>query len=393
VSEPQGFEPHYHAVVVGARCAGAATAMLLARAGLRVLLVERDQLGADTLSTLALMRAGVLQVHRWGLLDRLRDAGTPTIRSTSFFYGDEAITIPIKPKDGVDGLYAPRRTVLDALLTEAAAEAGADVRHGPRLVDLERDATGRVAGVVIEDRDRAIHRTRADIVIGADGRSSTVARLVEAPTDHAGTHACGVVYAFWPGLGNRGNRWYYRPGTSVGAIPTNHGDTCVFAATPAPRFHDEIRHDMEAGYHRVLHECAPALAGEVDGLTPSERYRGFPGQPGYLRRSHGPGWALVGDAGYFKDPITAHGISDALRDAELLARAVIRGSEDALAGYQATRDELSRGLFDITDAIAGFGWDLEALKPLHLTLSEVMNREVEALLELGAGARLPSPRP
>ena len=122
-----GTSQRYDAVVVGARCAGAATAMLLARHGLSVLLVDRDRHGADTLSTLALMRAGVLQLHRWGLLDRVRAAGTPPISSTSFIYGDETITVPIKPRDGVDALYAPRRTLLDALLADAASDAGADV--------------------------------------------------------------------------------------------------------------------------------------------------------------------------------------------------------------------------------------------------------------------------
>src|SRR5258705_6348509 len=119
--------PRYHAVVVGARCAGAATALLLARQGLSVLLVDRDRHGSDTLSTLALMRAGVLQLHRWGLLDRVRAAGTPAIKATSFIYGDETVTVPIKPKNGVDALFAPRRTLLDALIADAAAESGAEV--------------------------------------------------------------------------------------------------------------------------------------------------------------------------------------------------------------------------------------------------------------------------
>jgi 2-polyprenyl-6-methoxyphenol hydroxylase-like FAD-dependent oxidoreductase len=376
--------PRYDAVVVGARCAGAATAMLLARQGLSVLLVDRDRHGADTLSTLALMRAGVLQLHRWGLLDRIRDAGTPAIKSTSFIYGDETVTLPIKPRDGVDAFYAPRRTLLDALLADAASDSGADVVYGPRLVDLERDADGRVIGAVIEERGGARRRVGAGIVIGADGLRSTVAQLVEAPTYCEGRHACGVVYTFWPGLVNDRSRWYYRSGVSAGSIPTNDGCALVFAAMPRLRFRDEVQSDMEAGYRRVLAECAPELAGEVAEKTPSERLRGFPGQPGLMRRSHGPGWALVGDAGYFKDPITAHGISDALRDAELLARAVGRGSDGALAEYQSTRDELSRELFEITDTIAGFGWDLDLLKPLHLDLSKTMNREVEALLGLDA---------
>jgi 2-polyprenyl-6-methoxyphenol hydroxylase-like FAD-dependent oxidoreductase len=379
-----GTSQRYDAVVVGARCAGAATAMLLARQGLSVLLVERDRHGADTLSTLALMRAGVLELYRWGLVDRVRAAGTPPITSTSFIYGDETITVPIKSRNGVDALFAPRRTLIDALLADAALDSGADVVYSARLVDLERASDGRVIGAVIEERGGAVRRVGAGIVIGADGLWSTVVRLVGAATYREGRHACGVVYTFWPGLENARTRWYYRPGLGVGAIPTNGGDACVFVATPQARFHAEIRTDMEAGYRRVLAECAPDLAAEVAEKTPSERLRGFPGQPGLMRQSHGPGWALVGDAGYFKDPITAHGISDALRDAELLARAVGRGSDRALAEYQSTRDELSRELFEITDAIAGFEWDFDRLKVLHQDLSKTMNREVEALLGLDA---------
>ena len=376
----------YDAVVVGARCAGAATAMLLARRGMTVLLFDRDRRGADTLSTLAMMRAGVLQLHRWGLLEQVRATGAAAIRSTSFIYGDEVITVPIKSRDGVDALYAPRRRVLDPILADAAAAAGAQVRFGPRLADLVRAPSGRVTGVVLEDRDRTPHSIAADIVIGADGLRSSVAGKVGAATYHEGRYAAGVVYAFWRGLENRGNRWHYRPGVSVGAIPTNQGDTCVFTAMPSARFHDEIHADLDAGYRRLLLECAPGLVQELADATPSERLRGFPGQAGLMRQSHGPGWALVGDAGYFKDPITAHGISDALRDAEFLARAVGRGTDQALAEYQTNRDALSRELFEITDAIAGFEWDLDTLKPLHKTLSKVMNEEVEALLGLDAPA-------
>ena len=384
------LESRYDAVVVGARCAGAATAMLLARRGLSVLLFDRDRRGADTLSTLALMRAGVLQLHRWGLLEPLLATGAEPIRSTSFFYGDEVITVPIKARHGVDALYAPRRTVLDPLLADAAAAAGADVHYGPRLADLLRAPDGRVNGVVIEDRDRALHQVQAGIVIGADGLRSSVAQKVGARVYRQGRHACGSVYAFWHGLENQGNRWYYRPGVSAGAIPTHAGDTCVFAIVPSARFHDEIHTDMEAGYHRVLLECAPAFAEEVSGATLSDRPRGFPGHPGVMRQSHGPGWALVGDAGYFKDPITAHGISDALRDAEYLARAVLKGSDPALAEYQSTRDALATELFDVTDAIAAFEWDLDHVRQLHLDLSRTMNEEVDALLGLDAPDRSPA---
>src|SRR5688572_5484994 len=148
------------------------------------------------------------------------------------------ITVPIKPRDGVDALYAPRRRLLDPLLADAASEAGTDVRYGPRLADLVRASNGRVTGVVLEDRDRSLHTIGAGIVIGADGLRSTVAQKVGAAAYREGSHAAGVVYAFWRGLENEGNRWHYRPGVSVGAIPTNEGDTCIFAAMPSKRFHD-----------------------------------------------------------------------------------------------------------------------------------------------------------
>jgi flavin-dependent dehydrogenase len=379
-------KPSYDAVVVGARCAGAATAMLLARQGLDVLVVERSPYGSDTLSTHALMRGGVLQLRRWGLLDAVEAAGTPAVRTTSFHYGEREVAIPIKPRDGVDALYAPRRTVLDALLADAARRDGADLVHGVRLVDLLRTPAGRVAGVLVQDRDRTVRTVRAGIVIGADGASSTVARLTGAPRYRTGAHAGGVVYGYWSGLDVRGYHWHFRPGVSAGVIPTNDGLTCVFAATPAARFMNEVRVDLEAGYRRVLQETSAEVAASILGASRIGPLRGFAGQPGFVRESLGPGWALVGDAAYFKDPITAHGITDALRDAELLARAIARGSNQALAEYQSTRDDLSEDVFRVSDDIASFEWDLASLEESHLTLSRAMNREVAWLAQLDAVA-------
>jgi len=372
----------YDAIIVGARVAGAATALQLARRGLRVLVIDRAEPGSDTLSTLALMRGGVLQLARWGVLDAVKAAGTPPITETTFHYADEALPIPIKAKDGVDALYAPRRTVLDVSLADAARRAGADFVFGARLVELLRDARGRVSGIVMQDRAGATLEATARIVVGADGLRSTVARLVGAEPYRRGTHATGVVYGYWKGLGLDGYHWYYRPGVSAGTIQTNAA-ALVFAAVPMRRFMEETRHDMPSGYHRVLRETSPALADAVEGATQVERFWGFPGQVGLMRQSWGPGWALVGDAGYFKDPLTAHGMTDALRDSELLSHAVVEGTDDALAGYQAARDELSDGLFEVTDAIASFEWDLETVQAHHHRLSKEMNREVKAMLALG----------
>lgn len=374
----------YDAIVVGARVAGAATAMLLARAGLRVFALEKSAPGRDTLSTHALMRPGVLQLHRWGLLDRVRAAGTPAIRTTTFHYDGEAIEIAIQERDGVDALYAPRRTLLDATLANAAAAAGAEIVHGARVVGVLRDGRDGVAGVTYSDEAGAPRTARAPIVIGADGLRSTVASLAGAPVVAAGRHATAVVYGYWRGLGLEGNHWYYAPGASAGAIPTNDGASCVFVSVPASRYAEARAKGPGALFEKGLAEANADLALRVARGERAEVLHAFPGQPGFIRRSWGRGWALVGDAGFFKDPLTAHGMTDALRDAELLARAIVRGGPRGLRDFQRTRDDLAREMLEVTDAVASFAWGMDELKRLHHRLSRHMGREQELLARLDA---------
>jgi 2-polyprenyl-6-methoxyphenol hydroxylase-like FAD-dependent oxidoreductase len=376
----------YDAVIVGARAAGAATALLLARQGLRVLVLDRTRYGADTLSTHALMRAGVLQLHRWGLLDRVIAAGTPAVRRTTFTYADQRVEVAIKPAQGVDALYAPRRTVLDPILVNAAEEAGALVRYGVTVADVRRDERGRVTGVVAKDEHGRILAIDADLVIGADGTRSTVAELVGAPIERAGQGATAIVYGYWSDLEVDGYEWIFRPNATAGLIPTNGGQTCVFAgATP-----ERIGNGRMASLREVLHAASPEAAARVEAATPPLGVRTFAGRPGFLRRAWGPGWALVGDAGYWKDPLSAHGLSDALRDAELLARAVAGSTEseharhDALAGYQATRDRLSVALFDTVDTIAAQRWTDAEIPGLLRDMSAAMAAEVDELTALDA---------
>jgi 2-polyprenyl-6-methoxyphenol hydroxylase-like FAD-dependent oxidoreductase len=372
----------YDVIIAGARCSGASTAMLLARRGLRVLVVDPSRRGSDTLSTHALMRGGVLQLHRWGLLDAIRAAETPTIRSTTFHYGDEVIEVSIKERDGVDGLYAPRRTVLDAILVDAALAAGAEVVHGHSVVDLLRGPDGRVCGANIAGADQNVVEVAADLVIGADGVRSRVARILQAETDYSVQHTTTSIYGYRKNLGLEGFHWFYNLGAAVGSIPTNDDNTCVFVSLPPARFEEGRAKGLDRLYETLLGEVSRELAQHVDASEPSGKLRAFAGQTGFLRRSSGPGWALVGDAGYFKDPITAHGITDALRDAELLARAVVDGGDAALDGYQETRDAIARGLLDVTDRIASFDWTLKEAKEEHLVLSREMNAEVELLQTL-----------
>jgi menaquinone-9 beta-reductase len=374
--EPAAFD----VIVVGARCAGAATAMLLARAGRTVLLVDRGDYGADILSTHALMRGGVLQLARWNLLDRIVEAGTPPVRTTTFHLGDDTRAVPIKPKFGIDALYAPRRTLLDRVLVDGAREAGATVRHNVRVTALTRALDGSVDGVVLQDRSGSPFHVAAGWVVGADGMRSSVGDLAGAAVYRTGTHATGALYGYWPNLRVDGYHWYYGEGSAAGAIPTNDDQTLVFASVPSSRWSGMTSTNRFGGFLGVLREAAPDLADAV--IKEGERpLTGFGGRQGYFRQSWGPGWALVGDAGYFKDPLTAHGITDALRDADLLANALLDGSPVALEEYQHLRDKWSRELFDVTDRIAAFTWTLSTVGDLLDTLAAAMAEEVRQLVE------------
>jgi 2-polyprenyl-6-methoxyphenol hydroxylase-like FAD-dependent oxidoreductase len=370
--------PTYDAVVVGARAAGAATAMLLARQGWRVLVVDRSRYGADTLSTHALMRAGVIQLDRWGLLDAIVAAGTPPVRRTTFIFARERIEVPIKPSHGVDALYAPRRTVLDPILVNAAEAAGALVRYGITVTDV-RWHRGRVTGIVARDEAGRPLVVDTGIVIGADGARSTIAGRVGAPIERSGSGATASVYGYWSDLETDGYEWIFRPDAAAGIIPTNAGQACVFASASPAR----IRRGGLPVVQEILTAAAPDVAARVAAATAPGGVRSFAGRPGFIRRSWGPGWALVGDAGYWKDPLGAHGITSALRDAELLARALVSsdGADPtaATADYQATRDRISAELFDVVDTIARQEWTDFEIPLLLRRLSEAMRPEVELL--------------
>jgi 2-polyprenyl-6-methoxyphenol hydroxylase-like FAD-dependent oxidoreductase len=380
----------YDVVIVGARAAGAATAYLLARGGLDVLLIDRGRYGADTLSTHALMRGGVLQLSRWGLLDKIIDAGTPPIRRTTFRYANDVVPINLKSSFGVDALYAPRRTVLDPILVDAAADAGAAVRFGVAVSDVERDHLGAVTGIVGRTREGQEFRAKARIIVGADGFRSTIAERVGSSFERVGASASAVTYGYWSGLETDGYEWNFRPNAASGVIPTNDGHVCVFASASRRRI-------GRGGLDRltnIVTESSPDLAARLADASPPSSLRTFTGQPGHVRRSWGRGWALVGDAGYFKDPLSAHGLTDALRDAELLARGLIavitEGAEerDALANYQVTRDALSAELFEVMDLIASHRWTDDEIPDLLLRLNAAMANEVEAM---AAFSPLPSP--
>jgi flavin-dependent dehydrogenase len=341
----------YDAIVVGARVAGSPTAMLLARKGHRVLLVDRATFPSDTLSTHYIHQPGVARLRRWGLLDRLVATGCPPSRQLVFDVGPFALTGSPLPSDGTAEGYAPRRTVLDALLVEAAAEAGVEVRTGFPVDELVSE-DGAVIGIRSGDRVE-----RARVVVGADGRNSFVARSVQAPEYDTRPGLACAYYSYWGGIEGGDVELYPREGRMVmGGAATNDGLRIVIVFWPRQEFH-AVRADVERSFHDAL-ALAPPLAERLAMGERADRFYGIGDLPFWYRKPYGPGWALVGDAGYHKDPITAQGITDAFRDAELLAGALDAGFtgerplENALGDYERMRNQETRGLYGLTQEFA-----------------------------------------
>lgn len=359
----------YDAIVIGARCAGAATAMLLARKGAKVLVVDRDPAGSDTMSTHALMRGGVFQLAKWGLLDDVIAAGTPPIRQTSFYYGSDRVTVDIRPAHGTAALYAPRRTVLDKTLVAAAQASGAKVRHSTAAADLIRSAGGAIQGVVLWGQDGSTVSLRTPLVIGADGRRSWTARQVRADVAETAAHTTRATYIYADGLPNRGYEWFYGPDSGGGIIPTNGRQSVIFFALPPNQAAEMRSLSDQRRFSVAVGSRLPSLSAAIKDAVLAGSSVTFSGALGVRRKPIGQGWALVGDAGYFKDPLTAHGITDALRDAELLSSAIVSGR---MQDYPLERDALTMDFFRLTDRIASFDWSLDELKELHLDLNKAM---------------------
>ncbi len=353
-------------VVVGARAAGAATAMLLARAGHDVVVVDRAQLPSDTTSTHSLVRGGVVQLSRWGLLDEVLDSGAPPIRSVLFQQYGEGATQPlrltVKDKSGVDMMLAPRRYILDAILADAAVRAGATLLTGTTVSDVIRGDDRRVGGVLARGPDGASRRLTARIVIGADGVRSRMADRFGARVREAHQPSGTCLYTYVGGVPWDGFEFHLGQRAFAGVFPTHHGEAAVWLIRPTPLLEPVLTAgaDRPEAFLHALRTCAPELAERVDNGTVTGPVRGSVGLPNHLRQAAGPGWALVGDAGYHRDPITGHGLTDAFRDAELLAGAadaVLWGAADeaaAMRAYERQRDDAIRDTFRITRELAKF---------------------------------------
>jgi flavin-dependent dehydrogenase len=345
----------YDAIVVGARCAGSPTAMLLARKGYRVLLLDRAGFPSDTLSVHYIHQAGTSRLSRWGLLEQVAGTNCPPVYEQTLDVGPFALRGTPPPIDGVGAGYCPRRTVLDQILVDAAVAAGAELREHFTVKDLLFDGD-RVIGVRGHARRGTPVVERAKIVIGADGLHSLVARAAGAAVYNDRPSFACAYYSYWAGVPIGGAEIYPRTDRAIITAPTNDGQAVVIAYWPASMFH-EVRADIEGNFMRSL-ELTPSLTERVRGGTRTERFRGTVDLPNFYRKPFGPGWALVGDAGYHKDPISAQGISDAFRDAELLAEAIADGFAgrrplaDALASYEAQRNEATAAIYEMTVQMA-----------------------------------------
>ena len=245
--------------------------------------------GAHSRSTIG----SVLQLNRWGLLPTVMGAGTSAIRTTTFHYGRESIGVSIKPEHGVEHLCAPRRTVLDRILVDAARSAGTDVRHGVTLCELQHGADNRVIGAWLTNGDGRRMGVRCDVLIGADGRQSAVARLVQAESYAQGTGASGCVYGYFQNVERDGSHWHFVENAAAGVIPTNDGQHCVFASLPRSAFTATFRGGIERAFLQVLEANSAKLSADIARARQIGRLHGFAGVPGHIRQSHGPGWALV----------------------------------------------------------------------------------------------------
>ncbi len=347
----------YDAIVVGARCAGSPAAMLLARKGYRVLLVDRATFPSDTMSTHFIHPPGIARLKRWGLLERVAASNCPSFYKMTFDIGPFALVGSPPPADGgVAEHYCPRRTVLDKILVDAAVEAGAELREGFLVQELLMDGD-RVTGI----RGRAAGRgatvtEEARVVIGADGMRSLVARTVRAPEYNAKPALACAYYTYWSGVDIEGTEIYPRERWITIAFPTNDDLVCTFIEWPREEFH-AVRTDVEGNFLKKL-DLVPGLAERIRSGNREATFVGTTVLPNFFRKPHGPGWALVGDAGYHKDPYLAQGITDAFRDAELLAEAVDAGLserrtfDEAMTHYERQRNEAAMPSYELNCQLA-----------------------------------------
>ncbi len=352
----------YDVIVIGARVAGAPTAMLLARKGYKVLLVDRASFPSDTLSTHQIQLRGTAALNRWGLLDPVLATGCPPVEQVSFHTDDIVLSGILPPLDGVGTIVCPRRTLLDKILVDAATDAGAELREDflVERLSFEGDQVNGVIGRSKSDLagGEKNFEDHAQLIIGADGKHSLVAHEVKAQEYNVKPVLTCAYYSYWAGVDVNNLELFVLPRGSVGVCPTNNGLTMIYIAYPFTQF-QEVRKDIEGSFWKTI-DSLPTLTERVHSGRLAERFYGTVDLPAFYRRSSGPGWALVGDAGLTMDPVTGQGIGNAFRDAERIAKAVDtsfsgkKPMQQVLNEYEDSRKEETLAMYEFTSQIATF---------------------------------------
>jgi flavin-dependent dehydrogenase len=347
----------YDVIVVGARCAGAPTAMLLAQRGCRVLLLDADRMPSDMpMSTHLIWQSGSARLHRWGLLDRIARSNCPPIRRCEVDLGPIRLVGEPPGQDSILDAYSPRRIILDKILVDAAVAAGAELRETTTVTDLLRDGDS-ITGVRATAAGTAFE-AHARMTIGADGRHSRVAHLVGTTTYNDVPPLQGTYFTYWRDVPVSGLELYVRERRAVYAWATNDELTLIGVNWEIADFRT-VSSDIQTNYLDVIASCAPGLRARLQQATQQGRFIGG-AIANFMRKPFGSGWALVGDAGLTMDPCTAAGINNAFRDVDLLVNAVDDGLSgrrpmlEALANYHSQRDVASTPIYNFACQLAPF---------------------------------------
>jgi 2-polyprenyl-6-methoxyphenol hydroxylase-like FAD-dependent oxidoreductase len=352
----------FDAIVIGARCAGSSTALLLSRKGHRVLLLDRASFPSDVISTHFLWPHGASYLNRWGLLDQVR-AVTPSFTQLKLVNEGIPLTgsVPLEllkqhfqtlhgdDRDLVQSYLSVRRRVLDEILVEAAAASKVDVRQGCAVERLLMEGD-RVVGVAARTKNGEVFEERAPVVVGADGRNSFVARSLDLPKFDRRKRCTFAYWSYFSGFSMPEGQIHRRGRLAAAVVPTNFNQNMVLVWGPGEWF-EAFKRDISGNHQRALDYVCPEIGGMVRGATREERFYGTADQDAYLRPLSGPGWVLAGDAECFKDQCTATGMTHAFRDAELVSSAIDQsvggqGSfEDNFKTYESRRRSQSSAAY------------------------------------------------
>jgi 2-polyprenyl-6-methoxyphenol hydroxylase-like FAD-dependent oxidoreductase len=362
----------YDTIIVGARCAGSALGLLLARRGYRVLLIDRATFPSDMpMSSHFVHQRGVACLARWGLREQVVATKSPPVSHVAIDVGLFTLAGTAPPVDGEPYAFAPRRLLLDDLLVRAATQSGAELREGCAVEHLLFQ-NGQVTGVHAATPHGTTFLESARLVVGADGPASRVAAEVRAAEYHTQPAQQGTAWRYWHDVPLTGVEIYLRDFEGVYAFPSS-GGTVVGANWSIDRFRS-ARHDIAANYVALLHRVAPQLAERVAHARRADERLYLGSTRNFVRTAYGPGWVLLGDAHYKKDFCTAQGITDAFSDAERLANAIDQGLggrymlSEALAEYARQSVEWALPFYDLTCQMATFAPPPPDMLALYMAL-------------------------